>query len=318
MCVILFYAIVYIEKIINMTISTPYFTVFTPTYNRAHTLPLVYASLIDQNYKDFEWIIVDDGSVDETQDLVSIWIKENKINIRYFRQKNQGKHTAHNVAVDNAKGELFLVFDSDDRFTANALEKFKYYWEAIPKIERDDFSTITALCMDENENVIGGRFPHDVTDVANMAEQLKLRSAGERFGANTTRAMKQFKFPVFEGEKFMPEGIVWNRLSLKYKTRFINEPLRIFEALEGGLTANNVTIRMKSPRGASLHYFELTALPVGYIRRAKAAINYVRFSLHGKLFKPLIGNAFKSLLIFILVPAGGIFYMSDRIKYRCV
>ena len=151
-----------------------------------------------------------------------------------------------------------------------------------------------------------------------MAEQLKLRSAGERFGANTTRAMKQFKFPVFEGEKFMPEGIVWNRLSLKYKTRFINEPLRIFEALEGGLTANNVTIRMKSPRGASLHYFELTALPVGYIRRAKAAINYVRFSLHGKLFKPLIGNAFKSLLIFILVPAGGIFYMSDRIKYRCV
>lgn len=267
-----------------MSVSSPYITVFTPTFNRAHTLPCVYHSLCKQTFRDFEWVIVDDGSVDGTNELVNQWILEKKISIRYFQQTNQGKHVAHNRAVDEARGELFLVFDSDDSCVINALEKFKYYWCEIPDQQRERFSTVTALCVNKNGRIIGSRFPEKVSDVSDVEGQIKLRISGERFGINRTKVLKENKFPVFPGEKFVPEGLVWNRISKNYSARFINEPLRIFDFSVDGLTANNVRIRMKSPRGAALYYFEQISLPIGVKMKIKAIANYVRFSLHGRQF----------------------------------
>lgn len=98
-------------------------TIFTPTYNRAHLLPNLYQSLLNQKRVDFEWLIVDDGSTDGTEELVNQWIEEAVLTIRYFRKENSGKHTAINKGVQLAKGELFLIVDSDDVLAENALKK---------------------------------------------------------------------------------------------------------------------------------------------------------------------------------------------------
>lgn len=299
-----------------MSIPPPYFTVFTPTFNRAHTLGFAYNSLCDQTYKDFEWIIVDDGSADGTEDLVRRWIEEERIGIRYFRQANQGKHVAHNLAVDKARGTLFVVLDSDDRLVTDALEKLKRHWEAIPKSERDRFSTVTGLCIDNSGRVIGGEFPAEVNDVEDVPEQIRLRSLGERFGANSTKVMREYKFPVFKDEKFMAEAIVWNRISSRYKTRFINERLRIFESLDDGLTANSVAARMKSPNGTVLYYQEKINLPIGMSERLKAAANCVRFGFHGrKRVSPKVEPRV-NLYLSIALPLGFALYLRDIVVHR--
>jgi len=297
---------------------SPYFSVFTPTYNRAHTLNGVYESLCNQSFTNFEWIIIDDGSVDKTGLLVKGWQEQGKMNIRYFKQKNQGKHVAHNFAVDMAKGELFLVFDSDDRCTPEALETFKRYWDDIPLEKKGEYSTISALCMNQKGEVLGGEYPENINDIHSVKQQIALRSNGDKWGVNTTKSMREYKFPVFPSERFIPEGIVWNGLSKKYSTRFINKPLKIVEYLEDGLTGSSTLIRAKSPKGTTLAYQEQLGLPIGIINKLRAAINFVRFSLHGKLLNNLVRMTFSNLLVFLALPAGGVFYIYDKLKVKSI
>ena len=115
------------KKITSKQKNDYIFTVFTPTYNRAHTLSRVYKSLADQTFKNFEWLIVDDGSTDGTKVLIEKWTEEASFPIRYFYQENQGKHIAHNLGVKKARGELFLSLDSDDTCVPEALERFNYH-----------------------------------------------------------------------------------------------------------------------------------------------------------------------------------------------
>src|SRR5581483_7740515 len=137
------------------------FTVFTATYNRAYTLPRVYHSLCSQTFRDFEWLIVDDGSTDNTPELISQWQNAGNLPIRYLRQENRGRHVAFNRGVREAQGALFLNCDSDDACVPHALERFMYHWENIPLTERDGFSAVTALCMDTDGKIMGDKFPRD-------------------------------------------------------------------------------------------------------------------------------------------------------------
>src|SRR4051812_21992642 len=123
-----------------MSLDQYRFTVFTATYNRVGTLHRVYDSLLKQTFKDFEWIIVDDGSTDKTRELVENWQQTASFPIRYFWQKNQHKKTAFNKGVIEAKGKLFLNADNDDEFASNTLETFYYHWKNIPENEREDFA----------------------------------------------------------------------------------------------------------------------------------------------------------------------------------
>lgn len=297
-----------------MNIITPYFTVFTPTFNRAYKLDGVYNSLINQTYKDFEWIIIDDGSTDDTEKLVESWIHEDILSIKYFKQENKGKHVAHNLAADKAIGYLFLVFDSDDQCIPESLEMFKYYWEDIPLKKRDSFSTLTFLCMGKDGKVIGRKFPKTINDVKDFGEQKNMRSDGDKWGVNVTRLMKEHKFPVFDGEKFITEGIVWNRLSLKYSARFVNKPLKIIEYLNDGLTSNSSNIRYRSPCGTALAYKEQLELKITVFEKCKSAVNYVRFAIHGNLLKELTISIFKKPWLILFVPAGMFFSVLDKVK----
>ncbi|MHB1934966.1 MAG: glycosyltransferase family 2 protein [Acidobacteriaceae bacterium] len=255
------------------------FTIFTPTYNRAHTLPQAYDSLKAQTFRDFEWLIVDDGSSDETAHLVRRWIADNEFSIRYIYQPNQGKHVAFNRGVSEANGELFLTLDSDDTCVPHALERFHHHWESIGIQDRHKFSGVTCLCMDSKGHVVGSSFPN-VLDSDPVTMETRYRITGEKWGFHRTEILREFPFPVLSGERFVPEGLIWNRIARDYKIRFINEPLRQFEILPDGLSSSILKIRVNSPRGARLYYREYLEFSLPWRNKVRAAINYMRFSLH--------------------------------------
>ena len=248
------------------------FSVITPTYNRAHTLPLVYRSLCAQTFADFEWLVVDDGSDDETRELVSSW--KPGFPIRYFWQPNRGKHTAMNLGVAHAAGDLVLFFDSDDQCVPTALERFDYHWRQLPNPSR--FSNLSCLCRTPDGAIVGKPYPADCVDAYTFADQLRYRS-GERWGINRTDVLRQFPWP--EDERYAPEGLVWNRIARQYAARFINEALRIYVPAADGISATVLTRRLISPRTTKMYYRELAMSPAPALVRLRSALNYVRFSL---------------------------------------
>jgi glycosyltransferase involved in cell wall biosynthesis len=296
---------------LQQTNENLFLTVFTPTYNRAYTLHLVFNSLLQQSFKDFEWLIVDDGSEDNTEALVTHWMAEADFPIRYIYKKNGGKHTALNEGIRSAKGQWFLVFDSDDACVANAFEVFHNAYNSIPETEKVLFSTITGRCMDEKGQAVGPQYAAEVEDVSDPWQQLVMRSSAERWGINRTSYLQQNLFPEFPGEKFIPESIVWNRLSTKYSTRFINIPLRVFQPLPDGLTASMLKIRVNSPLGTRLVYEEQARMGIPFLHKVKSLINYYRFSFHAGEFG-LQSNPFRWPIQLI----GAIFYLKDLRELR--
>ena len=208
--------------------AAPTFTVFTPTYNRARTLPRVHASLSAQTLRDFEWLIVDDGSEDETEDLVAGWSAGSDFPIRYLRQENQGKHVAFNRGVREARGELFLTLDSDDELLPHALERFKHHWESIPEAERAGFSAVTGLCVTGTGEVVGTPFPSDPTDSDPLEIRFRHRVEGEKCGFHRTSVLREHPFPEPPGQRFVTESVVWDRIARRYRTRYVNEPMRVY------------------------------------------------------------------------------------------
>lgn len=230
-----------LENQINMTQSQPLFTIFTPTYNRASTLGRVYNSLIKQTYQNFEWLLIDDGSTDTTKDLVSIWISDSAIPIRYIYQENQGKHIAFNKAVLEARGKFFVPLDSDDACSPLALERFKTIWESIKK--PDLFSGVCVHCENQQGQLIGKLFAKDILDTDSCELLYKYKLAGEKWGFHRTDILKSFPFPEVTDVKFLPESLVWHAIAKHYKIRCVNEVLRIYyqDNRENRLTLNLLT-----------------------------------------------------------------------------
>lgn len=296
------------------------FTIFTATFNRSLLLVNVYESLKRQTFKDFEWLIVDDGSTDDTDNLVSVWLKEKIIPIRYIKQSNQGKHVATNLGVQKALGEFFLIVDSDDYFVDNALEKFIFYWEKIPAGQINSFSGIMANCVDKQGLLIGGKFPKDIFDEYFINTFYKFNVKGDKCGFFKTEILKEYPFPVIDNEKFLTEALVWNRISLKFKTRFINEELLIVNYQKDGLSGSSLKLRARYPLGAVLYYKEFISLPVSVLWKIRNLINYLRFSFHsGKnIFSQifLLDNLFFKLISIILLPVSYFIYRSDIVKIK--
>lgn len=215
----------------------PIITVFTPTFNRATILSRVYESLLQQTFTDFEWIIVDDGSTDNTKTLIQQWQKKaNTFLIRYFFQQNSGKHIAVNYGVQQAKGVFFIIADSDDRFVPEALEEFYSAWNAIPIKQQSDFSNVWCLCKDEKGNIIGDSFPENTWDAYYYERKYIKKIGGEKWNMEQTAILKMFPFPaIHEKGLCVPEGIIWKRIGEIYKTRHINKCLRIYHSSQDGL-----------------------------------------------------------------------------------
>lgn len=252
-------------------------TVFTPTYNRAVLLRRLYKSLKRQSYKEFEWIIVDDGSTDYTQDIVKDFINEGVLNVIFIRQGNGGKHRAVNKGVSTAKGELFFIVDSDDVLPVNSLEFIAETYRPI----RDDYSFGGVSGVDGylDGRMIGTGLPADFVDCNSIDIRYKYHVKGDMAEVFRTSVMREFPFPEIESEKFCPEVLVWNRIAQKYRLRYFNKIIYMAEYQTEGLTSKITQIRMKSPVASMMCYAEMNALNIPYKDKMRAAINYWRFRL---------------------------------------
>lgn len=205
------------------------FSVFTPSYNRAKTLPRLYEALKRQTYKNFEWIIVDDGSADNTKEVVQTFIDDKPdFNIIYKYQTNKGKHIATNVAAQMAKGEFFITIDSDDTVKDNALEVFLDEWNKIPDVDKPKFKGISCRTCDENGKTNGCALPSEHLDCSDLDLRLKYKIDGELWGMTRLEIVKNNPFPTVSGLHFYPESIYWDNIGRKYTTRFIDIPLRYY------------------------------------------------------------------------------------------
>lgn len=225
-------------------------TVFTPTYNRAYILHNLYHSLQRQTCQDFEWLIVDDGSSDNTEELVRGWIAEdNDFPICYYKQPNGGKHRAINHALNLAQGKLFFTVDSDDYLTDDALEKIIDWESHLP--QDDNFCGLagnlgTSPTETPNTPIHGNYFDGSAL---NRYKEID----GERAHVFYTDIHRKYKYPEFDGENFMTEAVTWNRMANDgYKMRFYNDIIWIFEYREDGLTKAGSKLFLNNPRGYGL------------------------------------------------------------------
>ena len=204
-------------------------TVCTATFNRAHTLHRVFDSLKAQTFQDFEWLVIDDGSSDKTETLIARWQSRTSFSIRYKYQQNQGKHIAINLGATLALGDFFVVADPDDAFLPNALEVFHEAWLDILEVSRNDFVGVTGLCITDDGSIVGDRFPEDILDTTSLEVSYRYQVKGEKWGFHRTDVIRQFPSPSIEGLPFFSESVIWHAIGRRYKTRFINKPLRIYK-----------------------------------------------------------------------------------------
>lgn len=269
-------------------------TVFTPTYNRGTLLNRLYQSLSAQSYKDFEWIIVDDGSSDDTALIVELLQSNhfsNDFPILYHKKENGGKHTAINVGVKKAQGDLFFIADSDDILPPNALQTIVKVWEHT----KDD-SSIGGICGFDGDlnggGLIGTGFPkgihlnklsladnNNISYIDGTTRQIRfgLGVEGDMKEVFRTSVLREFPFPEIKGESFCPEVLIWNRVASKYKLRHINKIIYLVEYQQDGITSAITRSRMDSPIATTMTYAEMLRYDIPLKIKIKSAVNYWRF-----------------------------------------
>lgn len=229
-------------------------TVFTPTYNRGYILPHAYESLCRQTSQNFLWLIVDDGSTDETEHLVQTWIQDGKISIEYHRKPNGGKVKAHNQGVRLCKTELFVCLDSDDYLVENAVETILTLWNSIEDTkEKEQLAGIVAYRgKDASHTMFGEAFPH--VSKASLQELYKKGFFGETTLIYRTKVLAQYPFPEIEDEKFMPLAVVYDQIDLQYPLYVFPQVLTISEYRDDGISRSIDRLRWNNPKGWLLYY----------------------------------------------------------------
>lgn len=229
-------------------------SVITPTYNRAYILPQCYQSLTRQTSMDFEWIVVDDGSIDKTEQLVLAFINEKKIDITYIKQENGGKHRAHNRGVLAAKGELSVCLDSDDQLTEDAIEVATKYWIQHSKediigilAKRGSFKTRAPICSS---------WPIDLVDSTMFDLSNKYGFEGDTVLFFRTGLLKNNLFSEFPKEKFLSEANLYYDLDGYGKMLLLNQVLYLCEYLPDGLTAKYHKLLCSNPLGTANTYYK--------------------------------------------------------------
>lgn len=249
-------------------------TVFTPTYNRAHLLPRLFDSLCRQSFTDFEWLIVDDGSTDNTTEVAECF-PDKSFPIRYVKKANGGKHTAINLGVREARGELFFIADSDDMLPPEALQTVMDEWQPIKADPA--FGGICGLDATFEGEVIGSGLPANTIDDTSIAVRSRMGVTGDMKEVFRTSVLREFPFPEISGERFCPEVLVWNRIATKYKLRYVNKVIYHAEYQQDGITAAITRSRMHSPVASTMTYAEMLGYDIPMKAKIRSAINYWRF-----------------------------------------
>lgn len=223
-------------------------TIFTPTFNRAHLLPRLYESLKNQTCKAFIWLIIDDGSSDQTDELVKEWQTEGKIEIQYHYKKNGGMHTGHNAAYRLMQTELNVCIDSDDYMPDNAVEKILKCWESVE--DKNKVSGIVGLDAQKNGKVIGSEMPADIKQGSYHDLYTKYKASGDKKFVLKTEEVKKYPlYPEYENEKLVPLGILYIMMGEDRPFIFLNEVICTVEYQEEGSSNTILKQYFQSPRG---------------------------------------------------------------------
>jgi len=288
-------------------------TVFTPTYNRAYTLPKLYQSLVNQTNMDFVWLVIDDGSTDDTKSLINTWITEGKIAIQYIFQKNQGMHGAHNTAYKNINTELNVCIDSDDYMPIDAVEKILDFWR---EYGNDQVAGIVGLDIDKKGKLIGSKFPNAIKEAGLNELYRKHKVKGDKKLVLRTSVIKQYPpYPLFNGENFVPLGTLYLQIDQDYKLLTLNEPLCIVEYMPDGSTRNIFKQYKRNPQGFRYaRGVELTYLK-GFKTQIIKVLHFISATLFCRDFKFFKNNP-KKILTFFCLPFGFLFHLYILYKSR--
>ena len=250
-------------------------TVFTPAYNRRHTLDKLYRSLNGQTCLDFEWLVIDDGTTDGTEEwFEGILSKDNLYPVTYIKQENGGKHRAINRGIKLAKGELFFIVDSDDSLLPSAIEKLSEWAEQVRGLE--NCAGISGMRGLDEKRYLGSFFDGNAEyiDATNL-EREKYRLLGDKAEAYFTNVLLKYPFPEFEGEKFITEEVVWNKIAMDgYFLRWYKDIIYICEYLDDGLTKSGNEKYRKSPQGTLYQTRQQLEIYKKNFKKRTLAINF--------------------------------------------
>lgn len=288
-------------------------TIFTPTYNRAYCLENCYESLKRQTSKDFIWLIVDDGSTDETKGLVESWILEGALEIQYIFQMNQGMHGAHNTAYQNITTELNVCIDSDDYMPDDAVNKILTYWDQHGS---DLVSGIIGLNSNPNGDIIGTNLPENLGTSTLFDIYNKYGVLGDKKLVYRTELTRRYPYPIFTGEKYVGLAYKYYMLDQEYKMLLMNEVICCVEYLPDGSTRNMLKQYKNNPKGFCFYRKELMKLPFAKVSfKFRQTIHYVSSSLISKN-KKFLKDSPKKIMTFLSVPFGFVLFLFITFKTR--
>lgn len=274
------------------------FTVFTPTYNRAYILPQLYNSLINQTNQNFKWLVIDDGSTDDTENLIESFIVENKISIKYIKQENQGKHIGINNSFNHINTEYFIIIDSDDYLLNNAIEECNTILKEI-KNKKNVAGFTFFNYLDVNEVPIENYGKIKTLDY----NKIKFNIKGESNFVLKADIAKKYKFPVFKDENFCQEAYMLVKIMDNHQILFTDYILARGEYLEDGLSQNIYKRLLQNPK------YSLATLKIKYKsnlftreQKQQFAINYWDIAIKSKkicVLKQLFNFPIKGILTYI-------------------
>lgn len=301
----------------------PRITVFTPTYNRAYCLSKCYESLKRQNSNDFEWLIIDDGSTDNTRELIEYWIQSSpEMNIRYIYKENGGMHTAYNTAYENVTTELVMNVDSDDYLTDTAIDDILKFWD---KNKSDDIGGIYALDAYENGSIIGSRYPDDLIKFNGWGYKIvfyqsngrrkKYKNKGDKKFIGVTEIINKYPpIPVFNGEKYHSLYYKQHLIERDYSILIYNHPVCVVEYLDDGSSRNMYKQYLNNPKGFCNERLYVMKNAPTISLRLNSAVHYVAESIIAG-DKHFLSHSTNKVAVILSIPAGILLYLHVR-RYR--
>lgn len=287
-------------------------TIFTPTFNRAETIVHTYDSLLRQHSFEFEWLIVDDGSTDDTEKIVKHWINEAPFLIRYIKQKNGGKYRAYNNGLRNANGILFFCVDSDDWLPDNSISDILNIKNEI--YSSDSIAGCIALKEFQDKMLIGKCFPPKL-HICSLQDIERLGLQGERSIIFKTSIAKMFLFPEETNEKFMTEAVVYDRIAVKYDFLIKNIVLTTCEYQINGLSSNPRKLMLNNPAGYKLYFSQRIDMAFTFLQRIKYVISYNAFK-HIYSDRNFEYHGHHKMLVYILRPIGILLAILYKRNYK--
>ena len=295
--------------------SKPLLTIITPTFNRGYIIEKPYESLKRQTDKTFVWLIVDDGSTDDTEEKVKVFQHDAPFEINYIKQANGGKHRALNTGIRIIDTVLTLILDSDDELKPDAVEVINYYWKKVSN--NTDIAYMSFLREYPDGRIIGDKYPKDEMISDHITLCMNGNIGGDKSEAYRSQILKENPFPEIEGEHFLSEGVIWNRIGKKNLVFYINRPIYVTEYLEDGLTHSSMKLRLKNPIGAMMFADECQSSEYNVKNRIKYAILFDLFYISARNQKKTNFAATFSFLKLIVFPVSVFYYIKLKLSGIC-